>query len=291
MTNRGDRRRTGEAGLTSERGSDKGPARSPNRHFTRGRTRREEGDECQSDQRPIDVRHVPRVRDQKQRTSKGIELKLYAMESALYSQRVLVYLAEKGVTDLDRVHVDLTTGEHRQPAFLAVNPAGTVPVLEVGPGGIIRQSTSILEYLEEKHPSPDMIGDTPEARAATRDLVYMINEGYIYLSIHQHHSRPYARVADQNADVANAAHYQYRRSMGRIEQVIGDGEFLRTDDRPTIADCMLFASAQFSHQLYREPLPRDCPKLGRWYARFEQRPSAAVPEYPERVRSHFALTR
>lgn len=213
------------------------------------------------------------------------------MESALYSQRVLVYLAEKGITDLDRVHVDLTKGENRQTAFLAVNPAGTVPVLDVGPGGIIRQSTSILEYLEEKYPSPDMIGGTPEARAATRDLVYIINESYNYLSIYQHHSRPYARVADQNADVANAAHYQYRQSMGQIEQLIGDSEFLRTDDRPTIADCMLFASAQFAHQLYREPLPRDCPRIGKFYSRFAQRPSAVVPEYPERVRSHFALPR
>lgn len=214
------------------------------------------------------------------------------MQSSLYSQRVLVYLAEKGVTDLDRVHIDLTRGEHRQPAFLAVNPAGTVPVLDVGAGAIIRQSTSILEYLEERYPSPDMIGDTPEARAATRDLMYMVNEGYSYLTHYQYQSSPvYARAVDQKADAAKAFHDSYRQTLGQIEQVIGDGEFLRTDDRPTIADCMMFASAQFSHQLYREPLFPDLPKLGGWYARFEQRPSAVVPEYPERIRSVFALAR
>ena len=79
------------------------------------------------------------------------------MESALYSQRVLVYLAEKGITDLDRVHVDLTKGENRQPAFLAVNQASSVPVFDVGTGRIIPQSTSIMEYLKETYPSPDMI--------------------------------------------------------------------------------------------------------------------------------------
>lgn len=214
------------------------------------------------------------------------------MEISLYSQRVFVYLAEKGITELDRVYVDLTKGEHRQPAFLAVNPAGTVPVLDVGAGAIIRQSTSIMEYLEERYPSPDMIGDTPEARAATRDLVYMINEGYNHLTHYQHHSRPvYARRVDQKADAAKAFHDAYRQSLGQIEQVIGDGEFLRTDDRPTIADCMMFASAQFSHRLYGEPLPPDLPKLGEWYARFEQRPSAVVPEYPERIRSLLTLPR
>lgn len=78
---------------------------------------------------------------------------------------MFVHLAEKGITGLDRVYVDLTKGEHRQPAFLAVNPGGTIPVLDVGPGGIIRQSPSILEYLMEKYPTPDVIGGTPEARA------------------------------------------------------------------------------------------------------------------------------
>ena len=208
-------------------------------------------------------------------------MKLYEFEWGIYPRRVLVYLAEKGITDLDRVSVDLMNGENRQLAFLELNPAGKVPVLDVRSEGVIRQSTSIIEYLEEKYPSPDMIGDTPEARAATRDLIYMINECYIYLTHYFGHSSPaFASSIDQKADAATAFHEQYLQVIGQIEQVISDGEFL-CGDQPTIADCMLFASAQFANQLYGEPLPRDHPKLSKFYSRFEQRPSAAVPAYPE----------
>ncbi|MGB3683342.1 MAG: glutathione S-transferase family protein [Rubrobacteraceae bacterium] len=208
-------------------------------------------------------------------------MKLYEFAWGIYPRRVLVYLAEKGITDLDRIPVDLMRGENRQPAFLELNPAGTVPVLDVRPEGIIRQSTSIIEYLEEIHPSPDMIGDTPEARAATRDLIYMINECYIYLTRSVSHSSPaFASSVDQKAAAATAYYAQYRQMIGQIEQVISDDEFLR-GDQPTIADCMMFASAQFAHRIYGEPLPRDHPKLSRFYSRFEQRSSAAVSAYPE----------
>ena len=215
-------------------------------------------------------------------------MKLYQTRWSQYPRRVLIYLAEKGITDLDRVDIDLLKGENSLPDFLALNPAGTVPVLDVSPGGIIRQSTSIIEYLEEKHPDPDMIGDTPEARAATRDLMNMVDECYIHLTQYFFHTRSvFAPRVDQKADAAEAFYNLYRQSINQIEQVIGDGEFL-SGRHPTIADCIMFASAQYAHRLYGEPLPQDSPKLTRFYSRFEQRPSAAVPEYPEGLQNLLA---
>ncbi len=106
-------------------------------------------------------------------------MRLYEFNWGIYPRRVLVYLAEKGIDNVDRVSVDMMGGENRQPPFLALNPSGTVPVLEVRPGVIIRQSAAIMEYLEEAYLHPNMIGDTPEKRAATRDLMSMINDCYI----------------------------------------------------------------------------------------------------------------
>lgn len=48
-------------------------------------------------------------------------------------RRVLVYLAEKGLT-IEQVMVDIAAGEHRTPAFLRLNPAGKLPVLELDDG-------------------------------------------------------------------------------------------------------------------------------------------------------------
>ena len=63
--------------------------------------------------------------------------------------RVRLALAEKGLTDqVEFVHVDVVKGEHRAPAFLELNPSGTVPVLELDDGTVIAECTAITEYLE-----------------------------------------------------------------------------------------------------------------------------------------------
>jgi len=64
-------------------------------------------------------------------------MRLYELNWGIYPRRVLVYLAEKGIDNIDRVSVDLMNGENRQPSFLGLNPSGTVPVLEVR--GSVRQ--------------------------------------------------------------------------------------------------------------------------------------------------------
>ncbi len=122
-----------------------------------------------------------------------------------------------------------------------------------------------------------MLGSTPE----TRDLIYMVNECYVFaISYFDHASPALATRLEQKADAATAFYIQYRQALSAIEQMIGDNDFL-CGEHPTIADCMMFASAQYVHRLYGEPLPIDCPKLNAFYVRFEQRPSAAIPEYPK----------
>jgi glutathione S-transferase len=196
---------------------------------------------------------------------------------------VLVYVAEKGI-DVDLVDIDMMAGEHRQPAFLALNPAGTVPVLEVGPGALVRQSTAIMEYLEEVHPEPNLIGRTPLERARTRDLMSMINDCYLYhLNFLAQKSPAFSAMLEQTEEAASAFHARYRRAITEIEQIVDDGDFM-TGHGVTIADCMMFASAQYTDLVYREPLPDDCPKLKAHHERFSRRPSASVPEYPEAFR-------
>ncbi len=81
---------------------------------------------------------------------------------------VRMFLAEKGVT-LDEIEVDLRGGENRQaPYNVEVNPAGQTPALQMDDGSCLAEITAICEYLEERHPSPPLIGSTPEERAATR---------------------------------------------------------------------------------------------------------------------------
>ena len=80
---------------------------------------------------------------------------------------VKMFMAEKGI-DLDRIDVDLRAGENRKAPYLAVNPAGQTPALELDDGAHITEITAICEYLEEHTPNPPLIGTTAEERANTR---------------------------------------------------------------------------------------------------------------------------
>ena len=74
-------------------------------------------------------------------------MKLYHFPSP-NPQKVTFALLELGL-DCEKIPVDLTKGDHREPAFLAVNPAGRVPVL-VDDGVTLTESQAILAYLGDK---------------------------------------------------------------------------------------------------------------------------------------------
>jgi glutathione S-transferase len=218
----------------------------------------------------------------------GGAMKLYELTWGVYPRRVIIYLAEKGISDIERVPLDFLRGENRQPEHLSRNPAGTVPVLEISSGGFIRESTAILEYLEEIYPRPNLIGETPEARAFTRDLMSLINESSQFFGAFVTHANPLfaARVA-QRRDAASAAWNFFKQRMTTLDQVVRSDEFLN-GGYPTIADCSLASLVGFARDFYGVELPPECTRINQWYTRFSARPSARPPAYP---REFLALAR
>jgi glutathione S-transferase len=80
--------------------------------------------------------------------------------------RVRIVLAEKGLFDkVEFIKVDLPAAEHKQPGFLAINPTGTVPVLELDDGTYIAECTAITEYLDNLDGHPTLTGTTPREKA------------------------------------------------------------------------------------------------------------------------------
>src|SRR5437016_14022937 len=80
---------------------------------------------------------------------------------------VRMFMAEKDM-EVPKQTVDLRGGENRQDAHLKRNPHGQMPTLELDDGSYLSEITAICEYLEEKKPSPAMIGATAEQRAECR---------------------------------------------------------------------------------------------------------------------------
>ena len=96
-------------------------------------------------------------------------MKLYDFPFAPNPRKVRIYLAEKGLS-VPLVPVNLVKGEQHAPEFLAKNPLGALPVLELDDGTILTESLAIIHYFEELHPEPAMIGTTPLERARVRRL-------------------------------------------------------------------------------------------------------------------------
>ena len=189
---------------------------------------------------------------------------------------VKMFMAEKGIT-LDTVTIDLRAGENRQEAFLKVNPSGQTPSLELDNGANLNEITAICEYLEEKHPSPALIGTTAEERAMTR---------------------MWARRVDLKVNEPLANGFRFGEGLPMFESrmrclpdaspglkaIAQDGiQWFETNfqgpwiagDRFTLADILLFAFLDFGG-LVGQPLDPKFTKINEWFGRVKARPSAAA---------------
>ena len=202
-------------------------------------------------------------------------MKLHEFPGAPNPKKVRVYLAEKGI-EVPSVVVNIVTGENRQPDFLKKNPMGGLPVLELDDGTFLPESLAIIEYFEELHPNPPMIGTTPLERARVRALERLCELSILgrIAVIFQNTHPLFASRLKQSADAAESARTALATNLKVLDEKVGSNAFV-AGPKPTIADCTLLAAFQFAEfgQIAIDPSLKN---LHRWYESFKQRPSAAA---------------
>jgi maleylpyruvate isomerase len=97
---------------------------------------------------------------------------LYDFYRSSAAYRVRIALSLKGL-EAERRFVHLRRGEQRDPAYLALNPQGFVPMLVIGERRFT-QSLAIMEYLDEKYPQPALLPSSAEDRAWVRALALSV---------------------------------------------------------------------------------------------------------------------
>jgi maleylpyruvate isomerase len=101
-------------------------------------------------------------------------VQLYSYFSSSATYRVRIALALKGlVYDYVPVHLVKDGGQQLQDAYRAINPTALMPTLVDG-STVIAQSLAIMEYLEEVHPQPSLLPDSPGQRAWVRSIAQSI---------------------------------------------------------------------------------------------------------------------
>ena len=103
---------------------------------------------------------------------------LYGFNGSTYVRTVKMLLAEKGVTDIEQIPLNVLAGEPKSPEHLQRHPFGKVPVLEHD-GMRILETSAITRYLNDVLPGPSLIPATPKDRARM-DMVIGLLDSYGY---------------------------------------------------------------------------------------------------------------
>jgi len=99
-------------------------------------------------------------------------MKLYNFFRSGTSHRLRIALRLKGL-DVDYVAVDLRREQHLSDEYKALNPQGLVPAL-VHDGSVLIQSPAIIEWLEERFPTPALLPTAIDDRARVRALAAIV---------------------------------------------------------------------------------------------------------------------
>jgi len=138
-----------------------------------------------------------------------------------------VMLEETGIA-YERVVVDMDAGEHLQPDYLAVNPAGQLPTLELPDGTVIAESAAMVVLIGERHPETGLVPpvDAPERARFLHRLMYMATSVYPTL-VRRYHADHFTTDPTGVGAVRAAALEALERQFALLDAAIeGDPWFL-----------------------------------------------------------------
>jgi RNA polymerase-associated protein len=149
---------------------------------------------------------------------------LYSGPTSLYSHRVRIVLAEKGVS-VDILNVD----ESSPPEdFLDINPYHTLPTL-VDRDLVLYESSIIMEYLDERFPHPPLLPVYPVARAKSRLMMHRIEQDWYSLA---------NAILQGDKTQAATARKELEESLTKLAPVFADAHFFLSDEF-TMVDCCI----------------------------------------------------
>jgi glutathione S-transferase len=206
-------------------------------------------------------------------------MKLHLAPRAPNPRRVTMFMAEKGLTGIELVPVDLNANEHKGAAFRLRSPLAKVPVLELDDGRMLGETRAICTYLEGLAPEPNLMG----ADFVERAFIEMADrrvEHYLLAGIANwvRHCHPGLAVLEQPqfADFGRSQGEKVRELMRWFDGELAKQPFM-AGERFTIADITGFCAIEFARGLMKfKPADEGLLALQAWRDRIAARPSAAA---------------
>ena len=199
--------------------------------------------------------------------------KLYSMQRSGNSYKVRLALAFLN-TPYDAIEIDILRGESRTPDFLAKNPSGQVPLLEVADGRYLAESNAILWYLAGGTPfAPDDRFDRAEILQwmffEQHSLEPNIGAAYFWLALVKGGRELQQHALEDWMEEGN-------RALGVMERHLALHDFFCAE-RYTIADIALYAYTHVAHHCDYDLTP--FPAIRAWLDRVASQPDFVPMEF------------
>jgi len=201
-------------------------------------------------------------------------MKLYDLPPSPNARRVRIFIAEKGL-DIPTEPVNMMTGENKTEGYLAKNPLGKMPVLELDDGSCISESASICRYLEETHPNPPLMGTDALDRAQVdmwhRRMEFEFLNPMITIFVHT--GEMWKGRVTQIPELAEVTGANMQASMEWLDKELESKEFI-AGDTYTIADITAQCAFVMGKAALGIRVPESLGNLNDWWQRVSSRPTA-----------------
>lgn len=203
-------------------------------------------------------------------------MKIYSSSFAPNPRKVLIYLKEKGISDIEIINLDLAKLEHKTPEYKAIAPNSRVPALQLDDGTVILETTAMCRYLECLYPEPNMFGESPMEIASIEMWYSRVSFELMMPLMHGfRHTHPHmSEMEDQNQEFGLAQRKLAVKELKNYDKIIESREFI-AGDRFTYADLQMVTSLQFLVRLNKLDI-EDYENLNDYIIQVSSRPSFLI---------------
>ena len=203
-------------------------------------------------------------------------MKLYSSPVAPSPRKVLIFIAEKGIKNIEVENLDIGKMEHKTPDYKKIAPNSRIPALVLDDGKVILETTAICRYLECLHPEPNLFGENPMEIAEIEMWYSRVSFELMLPLMHGfRHTHPHmSALENQNNEFGLAQRELAVKSLGYYDKVIGEKEFIACD-KFSYADIQAVSSLQFLVRLNKIDI-NDYKDLSNYINTIAERPSFSI---------------
>ena len=200
-------------------------------------------------------------------------MKIYSSPVAPSPKKVLVFISEKGIKDIEVKDLDIGKMEHKTDEYKRIAPNSRIPALVLDNDNVILETTAICRYLECLHPDPNMFGENPEEIAQIEMWYSRISFELMMPLMHGfRHTHPHmSALENQNNDFGLAQRELAVKSLQYFDKLILNKEFIACN-KFSYADIQAAVSLQFLVRLNRIDI-NDYENLSAYINNITSRPS------------------